>query len=163
VTPADHIDRPPLRLTVENGLVAGAVGVTALNTVTYLDMAIRARPPSGTPEEAVREAVRKVGAEIPGDREKKDNRFQGLGPIAGIATGLAAGATTAVIRRWRSNLNLPLTAAVAGAIAMAAADGPIAALGVTDPKQWSAGAWLADVIPHLGYGVATAAVLCLTE
>lgn len=156
-------DRPPLSFTLEQGVAAGAVGVTALNAVTYLDMAVRARPASTTPQDAVDISARKVGIEIPGDGESKSNRLQGLGPLTGIATGLAVGAATAVIRRWRPGMSFPVTALLAGATAMVAADGPMAALGVTSPRKWSVGDWLADVIPHLGYGVATAAVLWLTE
>ena len=32
-------------------------------------------------------------------------------------------------------------------------------LGVTDPRTWAATDWVADVIPHLAYGVLTAVVL----
>jgi hypothetical protein len=39
----------------------------------------------------------------------------------------------------------------------------MAALGVTDPRKWSLEEWLADLLPHLGYGAATAAVLRMTE
>jgi hypothetical protein len=35
------------------GLVAGAAGTTALNAITYLDMAIRGRPASDTPERTI--------------------------------------------------------------------------------------------------------------
>jgi hypothetical protein len=35
------------------GAAAGAAGTTALNTVTYLDMAVRGRPTSSTPEDIV--------------------------------------------------------------------------------------------------------------
>ena len=35
------------------GAAAGAAGTTALNVVTYLDMAIRGRPASDTPERSV--------------------------------------------------------------------------------------------------------------
>ncbi|MFD0788202.1 hypothetical protein ACFQZ8_30185, partial [Micromonospora azadirachtae] len=41
--------------TVElaDGAIAGAVGSTVLNVVTYLDMALRGRPASSTPEQVV--------------------------------------------------------------------------------------------------------------
>lgn len=32
-------------------------------------------------------------------------------------------------------------------------------LGVTDPRTWPASPWVADIVPHLAYGAATAAVL----
>ena len=35
------------------GAAAGAAGTTALNVVTYLDMAVRGRPASSTPERTV--------------------------------------------------------------------------------------------------------------
>lgn len=40
-----------------HGLAAGAAGTTALNAVTYLDMALRGRPASTTPEEIGRAHV----------------------------------------------------------------------------------------------------------
>jgi hypothetical protein len=42
---------------------------------------------------------------------------------------------------------------------MAASDVPMAALGVTDPTTWKPTEWLADMVPHVAYGAATAAVL----
>ena len=52
-----------------------------------------------------------------------------------------------------------MTSLVAGITAMVGADVPMAALGVSNPREWSVGDWLADIVPHLGYGVVTAAVL----
>jgi hypothetical protein len=49
-----------------HGVVAGAAGVTMLTAITYLDMAIRARPCSDTPSQAVEQLTRKAGAQIPG-------------------------------------------------------------------------------------------------
>ena len=42
---------------------------------------------------------------------------------------------------------------------MAASDGPVALLGIGDPRRWTATDWLADVVPHLVYGVTTHATL----
>jgi hypothetical protein len=39
---------------------------------------------------------------------------------------------------------------------MASSDVPATALGVTDPRGWDRTSWLADLLPHLVYGVATA-------
>jgi len=36
--------------------------------------------------------------------------------------------------------------------------GPMVALGITDPRTWSADSWISDIVPHLAYGLATAAV-----
>jgi hypothetical protein len=35
---------------------------------------------------------------------------------------------------------------------MAAANGPMVVLGITDPRTWSAADWISDVVPHLAYG-----------
>ena len=130
-----------------------------MNAVTYLDMAVRGRPSSSTPEEAAEASAHRVGIDIPGDESEKGNRLQGLGPLMGIATGVAAGVVTALTRRWRPRTGLSITSLVAGITAMVGADVPMAALGVSNPREWSVGDWLADIVPHLGYGVVTAAVL----
>jgi hypothetical protein len=46
-----------------------------------------------------------------------------------------------------------------GAAAMAATDGSMAALGVSDPRKWTTADWLSDVVPHLAYGAVTCFVL----
>lgn len=84
-----------------HGLAAGAAGVTMLNAITYLDMAVRARPSSDTPSQAVEQLAGKAGAEIPGEGGARENRLAGLGPLAGIATGAAVGVTAALTwPRW---------------------------------------------------------------
>ena len=35
---------------------------------------------------------------------------------------------------------------------MAATDAGNVALGLTDPREWSASDWLSDLVPHLAYG-----------
>lgn len=42
---------------------------------------------------------------------------------------------------------------------LAAGAAAMAALGVSDPRSWSATAWLSDAVPHLAYGLVTAAVI----
>src|SRR4051794_1955049 len=39
-----------IKQTLGRGIIAGAVGTTALNATTYADMVLRARPASTTPE-----------------------------------------------------------------------------------------------------------------
>ena len=114
------------------GVAAGAAGVTTLNVITYLDMAVRARPASDTPSQAVEQLTRKAGAEIPGQGDDRANRLAGLGPLAGIVTG---------------------------ALAMAGSDGPLVALSLTRPDKWAAADWASDIVPHLGYGAAVYATL----
>lgn len=140
------------------GAAAGAAGTTALNAVAYLDMAVRGRPTSDTPERTVERLADELGVEIPGDPDTRSNRVAGLGPLTGIAAGVGVGIAGGLLA-GRVRLPLPLAALVFGAAAMAASDGSMAALGVTDPRTWPASSWLADLVPHLAYGAVTAAVL----
>jgi hypothetical protein len=141
-----------------HGLAAGAAGITMLNAITYLDMAVRARPSSDTPSQAVEQLAAKAGAEIPGEDGERENRLAGLGPLAGIATGAAVGVIAALTWPTLARLPAPVAAAVLGALAMAGSDGPLVALGLTRPRDWAAD-WASDVIPHLGYGAVTYATL----
>src|SRR4051794_30051453 len=70
------------------GAAAGAAGTTALNTVTYLDMALRGRPASDTPQQAVHKLADRAGLNIPGDGERREGRVDGLGPLLGVLTGV---------------------------------------------------------------------------
>jgi hypothetical protein len=141
------------------GLGAGAAGTTALNAVTYLDMAVRGRPSSSTPEASVEKLAEKGGVDIPGDPGTRQNRLQGLGPLTGLVTGTGIGAVMGVARRFGFHHGVLTTGMVAGAAAMAGTDAPMARLGVTQPGQWTFSEWLSDAVPHLAYGVVTAAVL----
>ena len=78
--------------------MAGAAGTTALNAVAYLDMAWRGRPPSSIPQQSVEELAKRAGREIPGTGEERENRLEGLGALAGIATGVAVGAAAGELR-----------------------------------------------------------------
>jgi hypothetical protein len=148
---------------VGHGLAAGAAGTTVLNAITYLDMALRARPASGSPSQAVEQLAGKAGADIPGTGEDRDNRLAGLGPLAGIVTGAAVGVTAAFARPVLARIPAPLAVATLGALAMGGSDGPLFALGITKPGDWAAADWVSDVIPHLGYGAAAYAALIALE
>jgi hypothetical protein len=50
-----------------------------------------------------------------------------------------------------------MAGAVAGGAAMVATNGPMVVEGLTDPRQWGVAGWVSDVVPHLVYGLATAA------
>jgi hypothetical protein len=141
------------------GLAAGAAGTTALNAVTYLDMAARGRPASSTPEDTVEQLAAKAGIDIPGDEEARGNRLAGLGPLTGLAIGVGMGALLGLARSFGFRPNVLLAGALVGAAAMAGTDVPMAALGVTDPRTWAAADWLSDAAPHLVYGLVTAAVV----
>jgi hypothetical protein len=141
------------------GALAGAAGTTALNAATYLDMAVRGRPASSTPEDTVRAIAGRAGVEVPGDERTRKNRLSGLGALAGAATGVGIGAAYGVLRRAGVRLPGPVAALAVGGAAMAASDGSMTALGITDPRQWDATSWLSDALPHLAYGAVTVAAL----
>ncbi|HET8560415.1 MAG TPA: hypothetical protein VFL69_07865 [Marmoricola sp.] len=138
------------------GLAAGAAGTTALNAATYLDMAVRARPSSSTPQQMVEKGAEALGVEIPGEGEERENRVAGLGPLAGIATGLGVGLVYGMLDTVRLRPPRTLGALLAGGAAMAGSVVPMAATGITDPKTWDAATWASDVVPHLAYGVVVA-------
>ena len=142
---------------VVRGAAAGAAGTTALNAVTYADMAVRGRPASSTPEQTVEKLAQAAHTDVPGEGETRSNRLSGLGPLTGIATGVGVGALAGLLARG-TRLPTPALAGVVGAAAMLGSNGPMTALGITDPRTWSASSWVSDVVPHLAYGVVTAAV-----
>jgi hypothetical protein len=144
------------------GALAGAAGTTALNAATYLDMALRGRPGSSTPEDTVRKAEDATGTPLSADgsdSEAAGNRRSGLGALLGIVTGVAVGAAYGAARaRVGGRVPLPVLGAAAGLGANAASVAPMAALGVSDPRSWSASSWVSDLLPHLAYGAVTAVV-----
>ena len=135
------------------GAAAGAAGTTALNAVTYLDMAVRGRGTSSTPEQTVEELAGKAHLAVPGEGETREHRVQGLGALTGIVAGIGIGVLVGLARAagFRSQ---PLvgTALVTGGV-LVATNGPMTVLGITDPRTWSATDWVSDVVPHLAYGV----------
>jgi hypothetical protein len=141
------------------GAAAGAAGTTALNAVTYLDMAVRGRPSSSTPEQTVDKLAARSHLRIPGDEETRGNRLGGLGALAGILAGVGLGAALGAARAagWRPGLLGGSAVACTGALLVG--NGPMTVLGVTDPRSWSATDWVSDLVPHLAYGAVTAGVL----
>ncbi|MEH1099836.1 hypothetical protein [Micromonospora sp. CPCC 205561] len=138
-----------------DGAIAGAVGSAALNVVSYLDMVVRARPASSTPEESARRLAQLAHVDL-GPEDRAANRRSGLGPVLGYGMGVAAGVGYALLARGR-RMPLALATGVLGGVVMTMSDGTTALLGVTDPRTWSRSDWLADLVPHLAYGVAAAA------
>ena len=133
------------------GAAAGAAGTTALNAVTYLDMVVRGRGASSTPEQTVEALAEKAHVQIPGDDEKRSNRMQGLGPITGLAAGVGVGVVVGLVRAagYRSQPLVGTLLATLGVLV--ATNGPMTVLGITDPRTWSATDWASDVVPHLAY------------
>ncbi|WP_422769561.1 hypothetical protein ACN28C_22785 [Plantactinospora sp. WMMC1484] len=139
-----------------DGLIAGAVGSVALNVVTYLDITLRARPASGSPEQSAQALVEKLHIGL-GPEDRAANRRSGLGPLLGYATGVLSGAALTLV--GLRHLPKPVAAGLFGAGAMLASDGAMTALGVTDPRRWSPKDWLSDIVPHLAYGLAAVETL----
>jgi hypothetical protein len=139
------------------GLLAGAAGTLALNGLTYLDMVWRGRPASQVPAETAEQLAGSVGVDLGPDPDSKSNRSQGLGALMGYAAGLGVATTYAFFLRRRSRQSLPVGATVLTIAAMVPGNIPAVLAGVTDPNAWTARDWLADVIPHAGYGLTAAA------
>jgi hypothetical protein len=135
------------------GAAAGAAGTTALNAVTYLDMTVRGRGTSSTPEDTVEKLAATAHVQIPGQGETRQNRVQGLGPLMGLAAGIGVGVLGGLARAagYRSATPVGITLTTLGVLVVA--NGPMTALGVTDPRTWSATDWASDLVPHLAYGV----------
>ena len=138
---------------VLRGAAAGAAGTTALNAVTYLDMAGRGRGTSSTPEQTVEALAEKVHVQIPGDEETRSNRVQGLGPLTGLAAGIGVGVLAGLARAAGFRSSPLVGTALTTVGVLIGSNGPMTALGITDPRTWSATDWVSDVVPHLAYGV----------
>jgi hypothetical protein len=141
------------------GAAAGAAGTAALDATTYLDMAVRGRGPSPTPERAVERLADQLGVHVPGEDDTRRHRLAGLGSLSGIATGVGVGAVLGLFRRAGLRPGPVAGSLLTGAVAMVAANASLVRLGVTDPRRWSATDWAADALPHLAYGVVTHATL----
>ena len=141
------------------GAAAGAAGTTALNAVTYLDMAVRGRPSSSTPEDTVEKLAGRAHVQIPGDQQKRANRLQGLGPLVGLVTGIGIGVVTGLARAagFRSGPAVGTLLTTAGVLV--ATNGPMTVVGVTDPRTWSTTDWASDVVPHLAYALVVTTTL----
>jgi hypothetical protein len=140
----------PLVMTspISRGLVSGAVGTAALLAVTYADMALTGRAASRVPEESVATLLRRFGRSVP-----DDNTLTGLGALSGIATGVGIGVVASLLRAAGVRLPAAVGAPAIGALAMVATDVPMARLGVSNPRTWTAADWTRDVLPHLAYGI----------
>lgn len=143
-----------------HGLIAGSVGTIALNFLTYLDMALRARPASPVPAQTIQKLADRADVDLAPDEDEdtEQNRSQGLGALLGYVSGLGFGALYGVVAPRLGPMPVPVSAAALTLATMAGSNLPATALGVTDPREWSAKDWAADIPPHLLYGFVTAAV-----
>ena len=151
--------------TILMGTAAGAVGTLALEAATYLDMAIRGRPSSSVPAQTVEKMAVGAGIQLadgggitePREREQRlEARKSGLGSLLGYVSGLSVGALYGAIRPYLGDAPLALTGVALSCAAMVAGELPPIATRSTDPRQWRARGWLADIVPHLVYGFITA-------
>ncbi|MFI7553319.1 hypothetical protein ACIBQ2_26675 [Micromonospora sediminimaris] len=138
-----------------DGLIAGAVGTAALNIVTYLDMTARARPASQTPEQSAGKLAGAFHLSL-GPPQQADNRRSGLGALLGYGLGAAATVGFALLARGRRQPLLRAATLLGGGL-MTLSDGSLTLLGVTDPRTWRRVDWLADIVPHLTFGLTAAA------
>lgn len=146
------------------GAAAGAAGTTALNAVTYLDMAVRGRGSSSTPEQTVEKLAEKAHLPVPGEGDTRQNRLQGLGPLTGILAGVGVGVLVGLARAAGFRPAPFAGTALTTAVVLVAANGPMTVLGVTDPRTWSATDWLSDIVPHVAYAaVVTTTMAALDE
>lgn len=138
------------------GIAAGATGTAALNVVTYGDMVWRGRPASEAPAKLVKTFAAELGIDpLTAEGEEADNRRSGAGALLGFVNGIGVGVAFGMLRPVLA-LPTPLAGVLAGAAAMALSDVPMVKTGVTDPSTWGTEGWLADIIPHLAYGLALA-------
>ncbi|MFD7877178.1 hypothetical protein ACFV5G_24280 [Streptomyces sp. NPDC059766] len=140
--------------TILRGCAAGAAGTTALNAVSYADMTLRGRPASTVPEDLVDTVTTRAGYPLQ-DTATKDSRLTGLAALTGIALGSGMGVAVSLLHQTGTRMPLWLGGALTGALLMAVADIPIARLGISDPRTWTAADWTSDVVPHLVYGLVT--------
>jgi hypothetical protein len=136
---------------VLRGAAAGAAGTTALNAVTYLDMVVRGRGASSTPERTVEALAEKAHVQIPGDAETRSHRVQGLGPLTGLVAGIGVGVLSGLVRATGFRTRPLAGTALTTVGVLIASNGPMTVLGITDPRTWSTTDWVSDVVPHLAY------------
>jgi hypothetical protein len=92
------------------------------------------------------------------DQEATDSRRNAAGALLGYGAGLGIGAAYGVVEASVPDLPTPISGFLLGAAAMVASDLPATLTGATDPRTWPRSGWLADLVPHLAFGVATVMV-----
>lgn len=146
---------------ITKGLVAGAAGTVALNMASYLDMAVRGRGASDAPAQTAGELADKAGVELAeegADSATAENRRSAVGALMGSVTGLGVGAVYGALRSRVGPVSRPIAVLGLTTAATVGGAGPMAMMGITDPREWDAKSWVMDLGPHLAYGVVTALV-----
>ena len=137
------------------GAAAGAAGTTALNVVAYLDMAVRGRPASSTPETAVEKLAETAHLTIPGQGAKRASRVEGLGALTGLVAGVGVGGLLGLARASGFRAGTLLTTLTV----LVSTNGPMTVLRVTDPRTWTVADWISDLVPHLAYAAVVTSTL----
>ena len=140
---------------VLRGAAAGAAGTTALNVVTYLDMAVRGRPASSTPENTVEKLADAAHVAVPGEGATRESRLEGLGALTGLFAGVGVGGLLGLGRAFGFRAGTLLTTATV----LVSTNGPMTVLRVTDPRTWSLVDWISDLVPHLAYAAVATTTL----
>jgi len=112
-----------------SGAAAGAAGTTALNVITYLDIVVRGRPTSTTPERTVEAMARLFGVTVPGTGDVLANRLVGLGALTGYAAGIGMGLILGLADALGWRPGLLVATLVATVIALIGTNGPMTAGG----------------------------------
>ncbi len=147
--------RNALGRRLARGAIAGALGTFAINASTYVDMAVRGRPSSDVPEKTIQHYADEFGVDF-GDDSKGNARRSGVAALSGFAVGVAGGIVYGLCAPVLRVFPGSLRAVGLGVGVMAATDTSSALAGATNPREWGVSGWLADLVPHLVYGVVTA-------
>ncbi len=144
-----------------NGLLAGAAGILALDAYTYLDMLVRGRPPSELPSTVVQKLADGAGiaplASDEGDAPK--NRRSGAGALMGYGVGLGSAVAYAALRPSTQDwLPWAVGGVLLGGVTLVLSEGTATKLGATDWSQWTPSEWISDIVPRTLYGLTVAYV-----
>ena len=128
-------------------LIGAAAGTTALNAATYGDMLVQGRPASSAPSQAAARLAEMAGIDLSAETEASDgptaqNRQSGLGALLDYFPGLGVGVVYGLVRPRLGRIPTLRAGAVLGLAAMGASDGPMVALGVTDPRRCDLDSWI---------------------
>ncbi|MDQ3226071.1 MAG: hypothetical protein M3Q50_05510 [Chloroflexota bacterium] len=142
------------------GAVAGAAGNVALEVVTYGDMLVRGRGASDVPAKMAGALADALGIDPLLTRKTgktAENRRGATGALLGYGLGVGLGGVYGLLRPVLGRAPTPLTGLAVGLVAMTVSDASYALTGASDPTTWTTTDWLADLVPHVIYGLVTIA------
>ena len=146
---------------VASGLAAGCAGIVALEIASYVDQYASGRAASDSPTRLGERVADRARLNL-GDGERRRNRASALGPLVGYVDGLLLGVAAATLSATPGR-SIPRNALLLTAGAWLGSNGPLMAMGLTDPSRWTAAEWRRDLVPHAAYGVTTALGVALTR